>query len=185
MEKETKTVILDIAEELILTRGYNGFSYNDIAEQIGIRKASIHYHFPSKADLGSEVIRRYHEQFKKWCQSKLNLSNNRKLEELFSLYKHLSCSGKKICPVGMLTAEYPTLPDTIKNEVRLLLDEEKNWLLNIFREGKKQNEFSSAIDPEMITEIVLSALTNSLNRIRIYRNIDLIDKLYKAIKKII
>jgi TetR/AcrR family transcriptional regulator, transcriptional repressor for nem operon len=185
MNKDTKTTILDIAEELLLSRGYNGFSYNDIAEKVGIRKASIHYHFPSKADLGSAVIRRYNEEFKAWCNSKINLSSSDKLKEFFALYKYLSDNGKKICPVGMLTAEYPTLPDVIKKDIQLLLNEEKSWLSHILKEGKKNKEIKSTINPEIITEIILSTLTNSLNRIRIYKNIDLLDKLYKEIKKMI
>lgn len=55
---DTRHLILDVAEELLLTRGYVAFSYQDIAARIGIRKASIHYHFPSKADLGLAIIER-------------------------------------------------------------------------------------------------------------------------------
>ncbi len=185
MNRETKTTILDIAEELLLTRGYNGFSYNDIAEKVGIRKASIHYHFPSKSDLGSSVIRRYIRQFQEWCTSKSTLSNSKKVEELFLLYKYLSDNGKKICPVGMLTAEYPTLPDIIKRDIQMILDEEKYWLHNVLKDGKKKKEFSSTMDPGIMTEIILSSLTNSLSRVRIYKNIELLDKLYKAIKKML
>jgi len=60
---ETAEQILDLAETLIQTRGYSAFSYQDIAEALGIRKASIHYHFPSKTDLGVAVIDRYIERF--------------------------------------------------------------------------------------------------------------------------
>jgi len=49
---DTAERILDIAQDLIQRRGFNAFSYHDIAAPMGIRKASIHYHFPSKADLG-------------------------------------------------------------------------------------------------------------------------------------
>src|SRR5271169_6651677 len=55
--------VLDIAEQLAQTRGYNGFSYADIAAQLGVTKASLHYHFPSKADLGRALIVRYHAVF--------------------------------------------------------------------------------------------------------------------------
>jgi hypothetical protein len=71
------------------------------------------------------VIQRYTARFKKWCISKKDLSNRDKLKEFFSLYEYLSDHGKKICPVGMLTAEYPTLPDNIKKDVQIILDEEK------------------------------------------------------------
>src|ERR1700682_630937 len=55
--------ILDVAEQLAQTRGYNGFSYADIAAPLGVTKASLHYHFPSKADLGCALIERYHRTF--------------------------------------------------------------------------------------------------------------------------
>src|ERR1700690_1243911 len=55
--------ILDAAEGLAQTRGYNGFSYADVATQVGVTKASLHYHFPSKAELGRALIERYHAGF--------------------------------------------------------------------------------------------------------------------------
>ena len=60
---ETAQQILDLAETLIQTRGYSAFSYQDIADRLGIRKASIHYHFPSKTDLGIAVVDRYAARF--------------------------------------------------------------------------------------------------------------------------
>src|SRR6202050_5213821 len=57
------TAILDVAEQLAQTRGYNGFSYADIASQLGVTKASLHYHFPSKAELGRALIDRYQTNF--------------------------------------------------------------------------------------------------------------------------
>src|SRR3974390_2000756 len=60
---DTAEQILDLAETLIQTRGYSAFSYQDIADSLGIRKASIHYYFPSKADLGVAVVDRYADRF--------------------------------------------------------------------------------------------------------------------------
>src|SRR6201987_6515356 len=60
---ETAEQILELAEMLIQTRGYSAFSYQDIADSLGIRKASIHYHFPSKTDLGIAVVDRYVARF--------------------------------------------------------------------------------------------------------------------------
>ena len=62
---ETAEQILDLAETLIQTRGYSAFSYQDIADSLGIRKASIHYHFPSKSDLGVAVVDRYMSPFRR------------------------------------------------------------------------------------------------------------------------
>jgi len=63
---DTAKQILDVAQEMVQTRGYNAFSYADISAQVGIRKASIHYHFPNKSDLGKEVVARYRERFSRW-----------------------------------------------------------------------------------------------------------------------
>src|SRR5271165_2916395 len=60
---DTATAILDIAERLVQSRGFNGFSYADIASELGITKASLHYHFPGKAELGESLIRRYSARF--------------------------------------------------------------------------------------------------------------------------
>src|SRR5882757_1774201 len=62
---EASQSILNIAEQLAQTRGYNGFSYADIAAQLGVTKASLHYHFPSKAELGRALIARYDAVFAK------------------------------------------------------------------------------------------------------------------------
>ena len=55
-DRDTRMEIIDLAERLVRVRGYNGFSYRDLAEQIGIKTASIHYHFPTKADLGEAMV---------------------------------------------------------------------------------------------------------------------------------
>ncbi len=61
---DTRTLILDVAQELVQSRGYNGFSYRDIALRLGVRNAAIHYHFPSKGDLGRELLVRYRERLR-------------------------------------------------------------------------------------------------------------------------
>ena len=61
---DTKKEILKLAEQLFQTKGYNGFSYSDISSVLGIKNAAIHYHFPSKADLGVALVRRYRDLLK-------------------------------------------------------------------------------------------------------------------------
>ncbi|HJT14927.1 MAG TPA: helix-turn-helix domain-containing protein, partial [Dongiaceae bacterium] len=56
---ETRARILDVAQGLIQQRGYNGFSYRDIADEVGIRAPTIHYYFPAKADLAAALVDRY------------------------------------------------------------------------------------------------------------------------------
>src|SRR5688500_19860163 len=60
---DTSERILDSAERLVQTRGFNGFSYADVAAELGVTKASLHYHFPGKAELGEALIGRYATRF--------------------------------------------------------------------------------------------------------------------------
>ena len=59
---DRRSAILDVAERRIRAHGYNGFSFREIADEIGIKSASVHYHFPTKADLAAAVAKRYRER---------------------------------------------------------------------------------------------------------------------------
>ena len=61
--KGTRDQILDLAENLLLDKGFNGFSYKHIAEQLGVKNAAIHYYFPAKSDLGTALVERYRRHF--------------------------------------------------------------------------------------------------------------------------
>src|SRR3954447_7598070 len=59
----TTSRILDVAERMLQVRGYNGFSYGDVAGELGITRAALHYHFKGKAELGQALIDRYAVRF--------------------------------------------------------------------------------------------------------------------------
>jgi TetR/AcrR family transcriptional repressor of nem operon len=97
---DTKKQILDIAEDLLLDRGYNGFSYKDISSTLNIKNASVHYHFPKKTDLGVAIIQRATKRFEKWASSIDNqdMRYSKKLDEFCLVFK-------KIC--GTEAADLP------------------------------------------------------------------------------
>ncbi|MEO9863924.1 TetR/AcrR family transcriptional regulator, partial [Yoonia sp.] len=68
MPTDTKTALLDSAERAARTRGFDGFSYADLAQDVGIRKASIHHHFPTKAALSAALMERYYNDLKAVCE---------------------------------------------------------------------------------------------------------------------
>ena len=133
--KTTRESILDTAESLILTRGYNGFSYNDIAKVVGIRKASIHYHFPTKEVLGATFVDRYIDRFGNWRVQVADLSVPQKLASFLGIFKHVSDNAERICPMGMLTAEYPTLPLSVQDNLRRLYKAMDQWLTEVLTQG--------------------------------------------------
>lgn len=69
MKQNTKERILKYSEQLMLSKGYNGFSFMDIAKIVGIKKASMHYHFPTKEDLAVAIVLKYRRLFSRWKRS--------------------------------------------------------------------------------------------------------------------
>src|SRR5438105_15931363 len=107
MATATSQRILDIAERLVQTRGYNGFSYADIAAALRVTKASLHYHYPAKADLGKELIERYERNFLV-ALAKIDEESadaRDKLRRYAGLYAGV-LRGDRMCLRGMLAAEF-------------------------------------------------------------------------------
>jgi TetR/AcrR family transcriptional repressor of nem operon len=105
---DTRTQLLERAFELVETRGYDGFSFADLAESVGIRKASIHHHFPTKADLGKELV----ERFRVECRARLeaidrDLPPRNQLEAYATIFVE-TFDGGRMCLCGILAAGFVT-----------------------------------------------------------------------------
>jgi TetR/AcrR family transcriptional regulator, transcriptional repressor for nem operon len=134
----TRSRILDAGERLVQVRGFNGFSYADVANELSLTKASLHYHFPSKAELGEALIARYGERF---AQALAAIDANvtlppAKLDAYGSLYTEV-LRQERMCLCGMLAAEYQTLPDPIRNAVVAFLDNNEAWLALVLEQGRQ------------------------------------------------
>ena len=131
-EPGTAERILDIAERLVQTRGFNNFSYADIATELGITTASLHYHFPGKAELGQALITRYAERFAEaLSQIDRDLPDaHGRLEAYARLYADV-LHGKRMCMCGILAAEYQTLPKPMRTEVIRFFDDNQRWLAEV------------------------------------------------------
>ncbi|HET9887886.1 MAG TPA: TetR/AcrR family transcriptional regulator [bacterium] len=143
-ESATRVALLDLAQDLAQTRGFNAFSYQDLAEGVGIRTASIHHHFPTKADLGREIMARYRERFR-GCLEKIEsetASGRGRLEEFAELFRITLRKGNRLCLCGMLATEYATLPAPMQREVKRFYEETETWLAHVVQEGRAAKHFS-------------------------------------------
>ena len=143
---DTREQILEVTENLLRTRSFNAFSYQDIADRVGIRKASIHYHFPSKEDLGVALVKRLREEGQAWAQglSARGASPLEKLEAACSINGiSLTSKDEEICMYGVLGVEYNTLPPRMQAAVRELQLAQHRWLKSVLREGRKQGLFQA------------------------------------------
>ena len=118
---DTATRILDVAERLVQVRGFNGFSYADVAAELGITKAALHYHFASKAELGEALITRYTDRFVDALEAIDAGTAERaaKLDAYADLYADV-LRDERMCLCGMLAAEYQTLPRRCRRRRPLL-----------------------------------------------------------------
>lgn len=131
---DTATRALEIAERLAQTRGFNGFSYADIADELAITKASLHYHFESKADLGLALIERYTDGFKGALDAITGDATIR-LRRYAKLYEDVLVRDR-MCLCGMLAAEYSTLPRSMQDALRRFFDMNDEWLTRTLDRGR-------------------------------------------------
>jgi TetR/AcrR family transcriptional repressor of nem operon len=135
---DTPQRILDVAERLVQTRGFNGFSYADIAEALHVTKASLHYHFPSKADLGRRLIERYEAAFLAALRAieTGSAEPRAQLKRYAQIYADV-LRDDRMCLCGMLASDYATLPKAMREEVRHFFDENEKWLAAVLERGRK------------------------------------------------
>jgi TetR/AcrR family transcriptional repressor of nem operon len=160
---DTPQRILDIAERLVQTRGFNGFSYADIAEAMGVTKASLHYHFRGKADLGRSLIQRYERNFLAALARIDGESKDarEKLRRYAAIYGGV-LQHDRMCLCGMLAAEYGTLPDGMREEMRHFFDENERWLVAVLKQGKKERSLRFAGSPSDAARALVGSLEGAM-----------------------
>jgi TetR/AcrR family transcriptional repressor of nem operon len=165
--------ILDTAERLVQLRGFNGFSYADVAAELKITKASLHYHYPSKAELGEALIRRYGERFAAALAAIDAGATDAaaKLDAYAELYGRV-LEGQRMCLCGMLAAEYRTLPEPMREAVIAFFDENESWLARVLREGKREQSLEFAGSPREVARTIISTLEGALLVSRPYAGSD-------------
>ncbi|GAB4371013.1 MAG: TetR/AcrR family transcriptional regulator [Elainellaceae cyanobacterium] len=157
--KETAQQILDVAQELVRSRGYSSFSFADISAQVGIRKASIHYHFSSKEELTKELVKQYRMTFQqKLKQIGLSNSNSQmQLRQFLSLYRQ-GLSQCQMCLCGILSAEMAILPASVQAEVRTFFAETQTWLQTLIQVGASTGCLHPRLSPEDEASLLLASV---------------------------
>ncbi|MEZ2311534.1 TetR/AcrR family transcriptional regulator [Paraburkholderia sp. SIMBA_055] len=125
--------ILAAATRVAGAHGYGGLNFRDIAAEVGIKAASVYHHFPSKADLGAEVAKRYWEQFSAMLAARLAASGDPIvcLREYPDTFRSALQNDNRMCLCSFMAAEYDDLPDTVKKEVQTFADVNISWLAKV------------------------------------------------------
>ena len=168
---ETRERILHLAKDILLRRSFHSFSYQDLADGIGIRKASIHYHFPSKEDLGVALIERIGAAMKRFAVelSETHRPPEERLDAFFRVMRGLLDEGNKICVFGVLGAEFNALPPRMQVAYAELLEAQQKWLARVLERGRDGGVFTFASTPEEEALIVSSTVQGALQMARASR----------------
>jgi TetR/AcrR family transcriptional repressor of nem operon len=170
---DTATRILDSAEGLVQVRGFNGFSYADVAAELAVTKASLHYHFPGKAELGRALITRYASRFNA-ALAEIDAEAGdapAKLRAYAGLYAGV-LRDHRMCLCGMLAAEYQTLPEPMRAAVIGFFDENEAWVERVLAQGRDDGALAFAGDPREAARLIVSALEGALLVARPYGDVE-------------
>jgi len=169
----TSDEILTSARNLLISGGYNGFSYADISDVVGIRKASIHHHFPSKVDLVRVLVQQYREAgIAGLAALERNVSNP--LEILKAYAGHWSqCiedSSKPFCVCALLAGELPSLPPEVATEVTAFFRCISSWLTSVMERGAMEKTLTLSSAPDIEADAFLATVYGAMLSARAYGN---------------
>ena len=180
--------ILDAGQELIQTGGFSAMSFQDIASEVGIRKPSIIHHFPTKAELGVAIIRRYRDTFASQLQQISEdpaKSSWDALEFYFSPYLFLASTPDKVCLCGALAGEIPVLPEVMRVEVKQFIEAHQRWLEEILREGVERGELVLIDSPKSLSRVIFNSLQGSLLVRRSTEDVSQLKEIINAMRKLV
>jgi len=159
----TASRILDSAEQLVQSRGYNAFSYADVAAELHITKAALHYHFAGKAELGEALLKRYAARFADALDAidAEPASAPGKLGAYAELYLDV-LKRRRMCLCGMLAAEFQTLPVSMRAIVVEFFNDQEAWLARILEQGREEGTLSFPGSTSDAARFVVAALEGAM-----------------------
>ena len=169
---DTAARILDIGERLVQVRGFNGFSYADVASELDMTTAALHYHFPGKAELGRALVERYTLRF----MDALAEIDARipdapdKLDAYAGLYAGV-LRGHRMCLCGMLAAEFGTLPKPMREDMRHFFDENERWLVAVLQQGKREKVLKFSGPVAEAAQTIIGTLEGAMMIARTYGDV--------------
>ena len=160
---DTKEHMLAVAQKLVQQRGFNGFSYADIAEEVGVRKASLHHHFATKTELGVALIETYSAQLDSELLriSTLPAKADAKLAAYVAIFRG-ALEAERMCLGGMLASEWLTLDTSMLPSLKSFFARNIEWLTEVVAEGKSQKIFVLAGTAADHSRVLLAALQGAL-----------------------
>jgi TetR/AcrR family transcriptional repressor of nem operon len=166
-----KKELLAAAESRVRNGGYANFSFRELANEVGIKSASVHYHFPTKEDLGAELAQQYTDNFLESLgdPSALLQQNKNPIEVYIAHFRHALLVDKQMCLCGLLGAESDALPEKVKHETTRFFERNIAWLEQAYASLNMNG------DDNRLTNIAVTTLALLEGALMISKTLDNID----------
>jgi TetR/AcrR family transcriptional regulator, transcriptional repressor for nem operon len=183
MSSSTKTQILHEASRMLLSKGLNGFSLQELAAQLNIKKASLFHHYPSKNALAVELYRFYQEAFSSWTQKYAHLSAEKQILTYAEKLTSWICEKQRVCPVGALSLEWSLVDPALQAEIKNLHILQKEWLTRLFKIIQKERGLKVPLQEAVLG--TMGMIQGSIQLARINNDPGMVKKNLKSFLKTI
>lgn len=180
---DTREQIMDRAAQLLMSRGFNGFSYRDISAHLGVKNAAIHYHFPTKNDLALALVDDYRKMLRSRTSEFMAYGGSAltQLEGFFSFTTKQCHLGRCICPFGAFSVDFGDLPEDLRKATEKFMDETIMWFSRVMEVGRDEGEFSFTGEARAKALTIIAALQGARQLARIH-DIQLLDDVVGQIR---
>jgi TetR/AcrR family transcriptional repressor of nem operon len=163
-EIKTQERIMEVAQQLVQRRGFHAFSYRDIASEVGVKTASIHYYFPSKGDLAEALLARIRGMFEEALQQ-IDAETSEPLEKLrrfAGIFQDTFGDGDRLCPFCMLAMGQETVPAAVREQAKDFWRRGEEWLSNVIASGVEQGALRLQGDVERTARTLVAAFEGAM-----------------------
>ena len=181
MSTSTKTELLHEASRMLLKKGLNGFSLQELASKLNIKKASLFHHFPSKTALAVELYRFYQSSFTDWAHHHQHLKPEKQILSYAQKLTTWICEKQRVCPVGALSLEWHLVDPELQAEIMKLHQLQRDWLTGLFRELKKEQRLNLSLNDAVLGTMAL--IHGSIQLARLNDDPGMVNKNLKAYLK--
>lgn len=181
---DTREKIMDRAGHLLMSRGFNGFSYKDISSYLGVKNAAVHYHFPAKADLALALVDQYRKILRKSTSEFMAYGGKavEQIEGFFSFTRYQCREGRCICPFGAFSVDYKDLPEKVRKATDDFMQESLRWMTHVLEVGRKQGEFDFPGEARQRALSILAGLQGARQIARIH-GMEVLDDVIQATRQ--
>ena len=156
--------IMSVALEMVQRRGFSGFSFRDIAAEVGIKTASIHYHFPTKPDLAKAVLNEVKTGFEQeLARIERDISDfDAQLNAFTAIFDDTFGDGDRLCPFCMVACAQDGVPDFVREEVQQFWSLGEQWVQRHLERGQQQGLVRTDIDAQASGKVLVAMLEGAM-----------------------